>query len=267
MSAAPIVETAIPRDPTLAIPLRNTLLTLLLTLTSLALGGLMWREQGYEMLIVTMGWPHVILGFLFYSGRVVRGEENARSAALFLVVVTLALWLIHYNYNVTGLIYLYFLYHAFRDEIFVFLQTRARHRGVTNVYAIAGVGPLILLMLLIPQPNSFRHDLRRTEFTSKQISNSGSGTLISFKPVPNSQGRDFYFYLEAPHTAGVETFLTSATAGDSSADGKLLVGDREFDQAADLVFRPHYAGETNATAAADGVAGDVPVLLSGGHRV
>src|SRR2546425_8358304 len=130
-----------PQAP-LSVALRNISITLGLTILSLAIAGFLWREQGYEMLIVTMGWPHVLLGFVFYFGRVKRGEAKARSAFVLLALLTLAIWIIHYNYAITGLIYLYFLYHAFRDEIFVYLQTRARHRPGPGVYAVAGVGPL-----------------------------------------------------------------------------------------------------------------------------
>src|SRR6266566_193012 len=197
-NSADIVAT---EPSSLSLPLRNTLLTLILTVATLAFGGFTWREQGYEMLIVTMGWPHVILGFVFYFGRVMRDERAARPAFLFLGLLTIALWIIHYNYVITGLIYLYFLYHAFRDEIFVYLQTRARHRSSTNVYAVAGVAPLILLMLLIPKQQDFRQDLRRVELTGAQVA-APEATLISFKPVETSAGRDFYFYLQAPHTEG-----------------------------------------------------------------
>src|SRR6266550_4033092 len=128
MSSTPIAETLLtPTIPaSLGIALRNVLLTLTLTVVSLVLAGFLWREQGYEMLIVTMGWPHVILGFVFYFGRVMRGETKARPAFVLLSLLTVTLWIIHYNYAITGLIYLYFLYHAFRDEIFVYLQTRAK---------------------------------------------------------------------------------------------------------------------------------------------
>jgi hypothetical protein len=179
-----------------------------------------------------------------------------------LALLTLAIWIVHYNYAITGLIYLYFLYHAFRDEIFVFLQTRARHPPRSNVFAIAGVAPAILLMLLLPQQKSFRHDLRRTEFTNADVAQVGY-SLIPFKAVPNSRGREFYFYLEAPHTAGSRTFTTPATTTDARSDGTVLVNDRAWPQAADLVFLPHYANSSPRISA----AGDVTVLLTGGHRV
>ncbi len=246
----------------LSVPLRNLSLTLALTVATLAIAGFFAREQGYEMAIVTMGWPHVILGFVFFFGKVLRGEANMRRALAMLGLLTLAIWIVHYNYTITGLIYLYFLYHAFRDEIFVFLQTRARHPPRSNVYAIAGVAPAILLMLLLPQQKSFRHDLRRTEFTDAQIARVG-WSLIPFKAVPNSRGREFYFYLEAPHTAGSRAFTTQATTANTHSDGTVLVNDHQWPQAADLVFLPHYTNSSPATLA----TGDVPVLLTGGHRV
>src|SRR5438128_11963507 len=99
--------------------------------------------------MVTMRWPHVILGFIFSLGRVIRGEARTREMFAMLALATIVIWIVHYNFAITGLIYLYFLYHAFRDEIFVFLQTLARHRLAPGVFAIAGVGPDILLRLLI----------------------------------------------------------------------------------------------------------------------
>ena len=251
-----------PKQAPLSVPLRNLSLTLALTVTTLAIAGFLAREQGYEMAIVTMGWPHVILGFIFFFGKVLRGEANMRRAFAMLALLTLAIWIVHYSYAITGLIYLYFLYHAFRDEIFVFLQTRARHPPRSNVFAIAGVAPAILLMLLLPQQKSFRHDLRRTEFTNAEIAQVGY-SLIPFKAVPNSRGREFYFYLEAPHTAGSRAFTTAATTTDTRSDGTVLVNDRAWPQAADLVFLPHYANSSTRIS----TAGDVTVLLTGGHRV
>lgn len=268
MSATPIADQGtLANAAPLSVPLRNTFLTLILTVGTLALSGFLWREQGYEMLIVTMGWPHVILGFTFYFGRVMRGETNARPAFLLLALLTIALWIIHYNYVITGLIYLYFLYHAFRDEIFVYLQTRARHRPGTSVYAVAGVGPLILLMLLVPKQQDFRQDLRRVDLTGAQVG-ARDWTLISFKPVENSAGRNFYFYLQAPHTEGLREFVTRASVSDTRRDGEVLVGDQQWSQAKDLSFRPHYSGESQAAwDQAVEAAPQVPVLLTGGHKV
>ena len=122
------------------------------------------------MLIVALGWPHVLLGFSFFFGRVLRGEQDSRTTLLLLALATVAICVIHYRYNITGLIYLYFLFHLFRDEIFVYLQTRARHQHSSGVYAVAGVAPLILLILLVPKQQDFRQDLRRVEFAGTQVS-------------------------------------------------------------------------------------------------
>ena len=263
----PSVEAPLAPQASLAVALRNILASLALTVLTLALTGSIWREQGYEMLIVAMGWPHVLLGFAFFFGRVLRGEKDSRPTFLILATATVMLWAIHYRYAITGLIYLYFLFHLFRDEIFVYLQTRARHRPGSKVYAVAGVAPLILLMLLIPNQEFFRHDLRRVEFTGNQIA-SNDWTLVPFKPVPNSLGRDFYFYLQAPQTGGLRAFITHASTSNVRSDGEMIVGKRKWDQAEDLVFQPHYAGDSDrfggrVTAA----TGEVPVLLTGGHSV
>src|SRR5882762_8141924 len=158
----------------LDVALRNILASLALSILTLALTGWIWREQGYEMLIVAMGWPHVLLGFSFFFGRVLRGERDSRPTFLLLALATITICAIHYRYSITGLIYLYFLFHLFRDEIFVYLQTRARHAPGSKVYAVARVAPLILLILLIPKQEFFRHDLRRVEFTGAQISSNGA---------------------------------------------------------------------------------------------
>ena len=99
----------------LSIALRNLILTFALALTSLALAGFYAGSNGYEMLIVTMGWPHIILGFLSNFGKVLRGETRARSSFLLLALLTLVLWTLHYSYMITGFISIYFTYHVFRD--------------------------------------------------------------------------------------------------------------------------------------------------------
>jgi hypothetical protein len=270
MSVSVAENLAVPCIPasqaSLAVALRNIVASLALSILTLALTGWIWREQGYEMLIVAMGWPHVLLGFSFFFGRVLRGERDSRTTFLLLALATLAICAIHYRYSITGLIYLYFLFHLFRDEIFVYLQTRARHRPGSKVYAIAGIAPLILLILLIPRQEAFRHDLRRVEFSGTQIS-SNNWTLIPFNQVPNSLGRDFYFYLQAPQTGGLRAFITHASAINSRNDGEMIVANGRWAQAEDLLFRPHYAEEPQGITSAQSTVGGVPVLLTGGHSV
>lgn len=251
----------------MSLALRNLSLTLALTLGALALVGYVWKQTGYEMLIVAMGWPHVILGFLFFFGKVLRGEARARQAFFLLAALTLLIWAVHYFYAITALIYVYFLYHAFRDEIFVYQQTRARHRLGGRVALTAGVTPLILLLLLISQPQDYRQDMRRVELTGAQLNRDG-WTLIPFKPVPESAGRNFYFYLQAPGTEGSRAFTSDATIADSRSDGEIRISDEKWAHASDLVFKPQYAGEQLAPDAQTNIpAGVIPVLLTGGHRV
>jgi len=245
---------------------RNIAVALTLTILTFAFTGYFWREAGYEMLIVTMGWPHVILGFAFYFGRVLRGEPTSRLSFVILFAITLVLWTIHYQYQITGLIYLYFLFHLFRDEIFVYLQTGARHRTTQSVYAVAGVGPLILLMLLIPKQQDFRQDMRRVEFSKAQIAND-NWTLIPFPPVSASSGREFYFYLQAPHTTNLRAFISYATPSDTH-DGLMLVGDHRWAHGEDLVFVPQYPGDAPPVPiTSQENSKQIPVLLTGGHRV
>src|SRR6267142_221731 len=94
-----------PQAP-LSVALRNIFASFGLTILTLALTGAIWREQGYEMLIVAMGWPHVLLGFAFFFGRVLRGEKDSRLTFLLLASVTATICAIHYHYSITGLIYL-----------------------------------------------------------------------------------------------------------------------------------------------------------------
>jgi hypothetical protein len=263
----PVLQASPAIQASLGVALRNILVSLSLSFFTLALTGFIWREQGYEMLIVSLGWPHVVLGFSFFFGRVLRGERDSRTTFLLLALATIIICALHYRYSLTGLIYLYFLFHLFRDEIYVYLQTRARHRPGPRVYAIAGIVPLILLILLIPRQEIFRHDLRRVEFTGAQISNN-DWTLIPFNPVTNSLGRDFYFYLQAPHTDGLRAFVTRASADNSRTDGALIVGKSKWDQAEDLVFRPHYSGDPMALdSGAAATSRNIPILLTGGHSV
>lgn len=269
MSASAVVESSrlVPAQAPMSLALRNFSLTLALTLIALALVGYVWKQTGYEMLIVAMGWPHVILGFLFFFGKVWRGERGARLTFFILALLTLIIWTAHYVYAITGLIYVYFLYHAFRDEIFVYQQTRARHRLSGRVFVTAGITPLILLLLLISQPQDYRQDMRRVELTGQQL-NADGWTLIPFKAIPQSLGLDFYFYLQAPDTEGSRAFTTEASLSDSRSDGEIRVSDERWPQASDLVFKPQYAGEQFAPdAQASTPLETIQVQLTGGHRV
>jgi len=132
----------------------------------------------------------------------------------------------------------------------------------------AGITPSILLLLLISQPQDYRQDMRRVELTGAQL-NSDGWTLIPFKDIPQSQGLDFYFYLQAPGTEESRAFTADATTSDSRGDGEIRISDEKWSHASDLVFRPQYAGEqfTAPDAQATAPAEMIQVQLTGGHRV
>lgn len=251
-----------------SVALRNLCLTFALAVIALAIAGLAWGTTGYEMLIVAMGWPHIILGFIFYFGKVLRGEWHARPSFFILALLTLVLWATHYAYTITGFISIYFTYHVFRDEVAIYFQTRARHKLRSAVY-VAGFIPFLLLMFIItdPRPQHYRQDLRRVELNDAQLAASG-WTLIPFDPVSYSQGKDFYFYMQAPRADGErqQQYTTLATTVDARVDGEIRISDRRWDQAHDLVFKPYYANDTSINQE-EVPATTIPISLVGDYRV
>jgi hypothetical protein len=252
-----------------SLALRQLCLTLALTLGAVVLVYSLWAEVGWKMLMLGMGWPHVLLGFLFYFGGVLRGGRRVRASFFVLALLTLAIWALHYRYDIAALIYIYFLYHAFRDEIFVSLWKRARASQWSQALDAAGIVVVLLslvLLVLAPQQEVYR-TVRSVEITGAQFSNTG-WTLITFEAEPDSRGRDFYFHLQAPHTLDQRAFITQATTADSRGDGEMRVSDEKWAQAADLVFQPYYAGEEKTGPGDNNLSAQaVPVLLTGGHRV
>ncbi|MDT5062687.1 MAG: hypothetical protein QOH63_3146 [Acidobacteriota bacterium] len=252
----------------MSVAVRNLLLTFALAVASLALAGALAGAQGYEMLIVAMGWPHIILGFLFYFGKVLRGEWHARSTFLLLLLLTLALWTAHYTYTITGFISIYFTYHVFRDEVFIYFQRRARHK-LRYAVTVAGFVPFILLMFLVtdPRPQHYRQDLRRVELEASELNQDG-WTLIPFKPISYSRGHDFYFYIQSPQKKGASGYNTFATTSETRMDGEVRVADRKWPQASDLVFKPYYANEQRvAPAETIGESEALQVQVSGDYNL
>jgi hypothetical protein len=252
-----------PQAP-ISLPLRNLMLTFVLAVGTLAGAGALGGSLGHQMLIVTMGWPHIILGFLFYLGKVLRGEWRARSTFVFLLFCTLALWFAHYAYTITAFIAIYFTYHVFRDEVFIYFQTRARHT-LRQPVKVAGLITFILLMFLItdPRPQHYRQDLRRADLSDAQLAKNG-WTLISFEPISYSRGNQFYFYLQTPNSDSAPKYVTNAYLSNMNS-GEIRISDRPWKDAADLVFQPHYAGETTTPLASQNET--IPVSLKGGQRV
>ena len=250
------------------VPIRNLGVTFALTLLALWAAGAWRGAAGYEMLIVAMGWPHVLLGFIFFLGKMARGEKGARARGAWLTLATLLWWAAHYTWGVAALIYVYFLYHAFRDEVFVYLTTRARHRGpAANVYARAGIIPLLLLLLAISQPSDYRQDLRRAETRAGGTLDDGclGWHIWQFRPVADSRGHEFYFYMQAPRTAGASGL--TARGWKTDGPGAVRVNDKLWPEVTTLDFAPQYEGQPLTPPQESSGVTPVPVGLLGGHRV
>ena len=214
-----------------------------------------------------LGWPHVILGFVFYFGAIVRGDAHTRLAFVILVLLTLAIWAVHYVYDIAALIYIYFLYHAFRDDILVSLWKDARQGRMSHALdagAIVLILMLLGLLIFAPNQNVYRN-VRTFELSGAQVPANG-WMLISFDPVADSSGREFYFFLQAPNTVGSQAFVTKAATSDRLTEGEIRVNNERWTHASDLIFQPYYAGDSQ-TIPAPQAPDVVPVLLTGGHRV
>jgi hypothetical protein len=247
--------------------LRPVIITLGLTLVAIILMYSLWSSLGYKMLMLGLGWPHVILGFVFYFGAIVRGNARTRIAFVMLVLLTLAIWTVHYVYDIAALIYVYFLYHAFRDDILVSVWKGARQGRMSHALdagAIVLILMLLGLLIFAPAQDVYRN-VRSLELSGAQVSANG-WTLISFDPVADSRGREFYFSLQAPNTAGLRAFVIRAATSDRRPDGEIRVNNEKWTNASDLIFQPYYAGEPQTTSAQQ-TADEIPVLLTGGHRV
>ena len=81
MSSQAIAERFVVRaeQAPISLPVRNLLLTFALTIFALAGAGLLWRSMGHPILIVAMGWPHIIPGFLFILAKSFAGRRGRPS--------------------------------------------------------------------------------------------------------------------------------------------------------------------------------------------
>src|SRR3982750_169488 len=105
-------------DSAPAKPFQGFLLTYLLTAGSLITVGILWDKPGFDMLVVAMGWPHVLLGLAFNLNRLGRADRKARLFFCGLLLIAIAMCIGHSLVSITSFIYLYFVFHAFRDEIY-----------------------------------------------------------------------------------------------------------------------------------------------------
>jgi predicted membrane channel-forming protein YqfA (hemolysin III family) len=103
-------------------PLLGFIITYLLTVGSLITVGILWQKPGFDMLVVGMGWPHVLLGLAFNLNRVGRADRKAHLFFVSLLLITLVIAVGHRIVSITSLIYLYFVFHAIRDEIYIYRQ-------------------------------------------------------------------------------------------------------------------------------------------------
>jgi hypothetical protein len=120
----------------------------LLTVSSLALAGFLWGKPGFNLVVVAMGWPHVFLGLIFNLNRLTSSDLRYRMIFLGLVGLTFAIAVVHSIWPITTVIYLYFVFHAFRDEIFIYHQRRTGHRFRGEVFDARGKALLVAAVVL-----------------------------------------------------------------------------------------------------------------------
>jgi hypothetical protein len=109
-------------------PLLGFLLTYLLTVGSLVTAGILWNKPGFDLLVVAMGWPHVLLGLAFNLKRLGLADRKAHLFFGGLLLITITIGIAHSLISLTSMIYLYFVIHAFRDEIYIYHQRRTGYR-------------------------------------------------------------------------------------------------------------------------------------------
>ncbi len=263
-SRSPLV---VPSLSSFWIPVRNLLLTISLTAVSFTIFGYFWKDRGFELLVVGMGWAHVTLGFLFFFGRVARKEAGSKELFLFLSFLAVVLLSLHYWINLTFFIFIFFLFHAFRDEVAIYLQTRDKTRAPASVYALNGFFPILLLALFMFQPQDFRQLIRRVSVQSSQMNVSG-WTLLPFEPVEGSANTTFHFNIQAPESKGHSGYFTSMVTEDRFPGGEIRLGDRRTDYAKDLVFVPQYADDRSVPADLQEIASvSKPLDMAGNNRI
>ena len=143
--------------------LKGFLISYALTALSLAAAGKVWGKAGFDLVVVGMGWPHLVFGFAFQVNGIVRKGHRQQAIFLGLVGLTVAVCVVHSLHSLTTLIYLYFVFHAFRDEIFMYHQRRTGHQFSGRVFDSAGRALLwsAVVVALIGQlaPNDLRRRL------------------------------------------------------------------------------------------------------------
>jgi len=248
--------------------LPSFLIAFALTAASLAAANHWWGKTGSDVVVVGLGWPHVILGFLFYFNKVLKNERSQRSAFLWLMVLTVAIGAVHYHRPITSLIYLYFSYHAFRDEIFMYFKRLTGQRFAGVFFERAGWALLAATVALAAFSQVWWLNASRTvEVPVSQLRAAGD-TFIPFAPIAQSRGRDYYYSLSLPPSQTPTALQTYASTTDVYGGGHMFQNGKAV-LSADLLFSLHYAGgrEERASADATTASSAIPVPIAGEQGV
>lgn len=270
-----VLPGAQPTEGTQSAALGRFFLTYALTLGALSSFGLLWGERGFGMLVVAMGWPHVLLGLLFYSRKLTPRGSPYRRPFFALILVTLAISIAHSLVAITTLIYLYFVFHAFRDEIFMY---RKRTRGFGFRGAVLDKSGLIFLVSVLVvagydqvAQGSWRPVDRQVTIPFSEI--AGRTMLdIGFEPLDDSAGRNYYFSLVVPGSSPPVALATYMTREDAEATGEMLVNEKPVDGMLsegshhDLYFEPRFGREAPSGLVPDDTR-YAATGLSGGHQL
>ena len=214
-SIATATPAAAARGADFGIPVRNLVLSLILTAVLFAAAGWAWGRPGYDILLVGVGWPHILLGFFSYGLKLRRGETSRLIFSAGLAVFAVIAWL-HHEYLLLTFIQMLFVFHAVRDEISIYLRTRAGEGGAPAVSELPGMMPFLAALLLIPNwsvaDDPARYDLRGStrsgELPALEVSEPG-WILFPFAPVEDSEGRSFRFRVEARGSASFPEMVTA----------------------------------------------------------
>src|SRR5690348_11224615 len=90
------------RTTAVAKPFGWFFLTYSLTAFSLAVGTMLWGKIGGDLIVVAMGWPHVLLGLLFNINKMKGADIKSQLSFLGLLVLTLAIWFVHSQVSITA---------------------------------------------------------------------------------------------------------------------------------------------------------------------
>ena len=248
-------------------------LSLVLTGVLLVFAGLVWGHSGYDILLIGIGWPHIMLGLVGHGIKLRNGDVSRLFFPAGIALWSLISWL-HHEFLLLAFIQILFVFHAVRDEISIYLRRRIGKEPAPVVSDIPGMLPFLLLLLLIPDwsvtDDAARYDLRDSTRSGGLIGFNASEprwTLFPFAPVLNCEGHQFRFWVEARNSESFPEMLAALTPSSKA----FLVNGRLSVQAVDgtplaLNMAPRYGAEL-------GLPGTPPpadhatARVSGGHRL